>query len=86
MPEQGRPLPERVMLDQREGMPAYSPSEMEQVEEYFGKPFQEIATSAKGMRVMVWLHLRRLGYDCSLEEVKDVLIEHPAPDPPAPAS
>ena len=86
MPEPKRDLPERVLIDQAAGMPAYSPFEMERVEEWAGVPFREVAESAKSMRVMAWLHLRRLGYDCDIEDVSHVLIDHPPPDPPAPAS
>ena len=78
-------LPTTIELDPAAGMPPYSPRELSLIEEYTGKDFDKISSGGDRMRVMVWLHLRRLGFDPSWEDAAEVLIEHPTPNPSDPA-
>jgi hypothetical protein len=78
-------LPEKVELHLDEGMPPHSPRETSMLRDLTGKGFQELvgegADDGDREAVMVWFKLRRLGYEPTFEEARDVLIEYVAPDP-----
>lgn len=82
-----RRVPERVRLDG--AMPAFSPRELEAVEDFYGASFEELTKASQKNRVVAWLTARRLGYDdLTLEDMGDVLIEvdPDALPPPGPAT
>jgi hypothetical protein len=80
-----KPLPEIVKLDLSEGMPPHSPIELELLEQQTGRTFEKLtgeeASGADRERALIWLRLRRLGYEPTWQEVGTILIDYVMPDP-----
>lgn len=84
LPER-RELPEVVELNTDEGMPPHSPRETSMLKQMTGSSFAELvgpdADDGDRECVLVWFKLRRLGYEPTFEEARDVLVRYVQPDP-----
>ena len=72
-------LPDVVFIDPQHP-PRHTAREMQMVEAELGKSIADL-TAGQGEQVMVFFHLRRLGYDPTFEQAADVLVDQAEPDP-----
>jgi hypothetical protein len=77
-----RPLPEMIELDPEEGMPPHSPREMSMVQAELGCSPDEVTDVGDAEAMLVWFKLRRMGYDPTFEEARDVIVKQVVPTPP----
>jgi len=82
-------LPESVRIDAKNPIPPHSPRELAIIEDGSGLTFQELvgedARHSNRERVMVFLALRRLGFEPTWDDTLDVMVDYVAPDPPSAA-
>jgi len=72
----GSPL--RVILGTDDVSAAFTPRELDAVKAHFGRAFTQIVadeTTDEKFTVLAWLKLRRQGFDVSLDNMLDVIIE-----------
>jgi hypothetical protein len=81
------PLPTEVVIDPNHPIPPHNARDVGILKGLTGKTFTELMGSEGDdetrMAVTIWLHLRRMGFDPTLDEAAEVLIryEEPTPDP-----
>jgi len=72
-------LPDEVLLTRADlGHPRFTPRELDQIKDRYGRSFSGVVTDLDGddkFVVCAWLKLRREGWQISLEEMADIVIE-----------